>query len=255
MDAVGFVMIDITTSGDDARSEWLLAVEDGARGRYAGARSRLRPLRHCSNAAVASLAFSTEGSLLRQLGWHRAASALDGRALAAVGWAGTGCGTSEARADALVGLAADSLGTGRLGRGRMLLARCEEVIDSGAEDLTRASIRLRWVRAEIALGSGEFDEAIRHARDAAARSAECPSERHRVKYDLIVSASMHARGEHRGAVELLGTVTERCERYELVPLGWAAAMLASALGDGAASARAAGFATLIRHRGGIFRNE
>src|SRR5689334_1628013 len=84
---------------------WLRAVAAGGQGRYAAAQVDLdRLLRGVDRGPLASLALSTRGSFLRQLGWHERARSYDGAA-----WASSG-GHGEAAADALIGLAAAALG-------------------------------------------------------------------------------------------------------------------------------------------------
>nr|WP_249262770.1 hypothetical protein [Mycobacterium bohemicum] len=86
---------------------WLRAVACGGQGRYGAAYRDLAALRRIGSGPLVSLAHSTQGSFLRQLGWHTVARGWDGRALALAG------ADPEARADALIGLAADALGVGR----------------------------------------------------------------------------------------------------------------------------------------------
>ena len=81
---------------------WLRAVAAGGQGRYATAFAELAELRRTAGAPLVSLSHSTQASLLRQLGWHDRARDWDGRALARAGT------DPQARADALVGLAADA---------------------------------------------------------------------------------------------------------------------------------------------------
>lgn len=69
----------------DATESWLRAVALGGVGHYAAARTQLaRTRRLTRDPVLLSLTLSTEGSLLRQLGWHARAAALDGRAAALV---------------------------------------------------------------------------------------------------------------------------------------------------------------------------
>src|SRR5258708_631895 len=94
---------------------WYRAVVLGGQGRYAAAREELRTLRASTRDPVlAALAASTEGSFLRQLGWHARASVHDGRAAALVLPGIAGPHRVDAVCDALTGLAADALGAGRL---------------------------------------------------------------------------------------------------------------------------------------------
>src|SRR6266571_2238760 len=99
----------------DAVESWLRGIVLGGQGRYAAARAELRRTRRLARDPMLwSLAASTEASLLRQLGWHARAAAVDGRALALAGRAPAGPGAAaaaEAMCDGLTGLAADALGT------------------------------------------------------------------------------------------------------------------------------------------------
>src|SRR6201998_551588 len=102
---------------------WLRPVAAGGQGRYSSAYRDLAELRRSGPAGrLVSLAHSTEASFLRQLGWHALARGRDGRALALAGT------DPEARADALIGLAADALGVGRFAAAATLLARADSVL-------------------------------------------------------------------------------------------------------------------------------
>src|SRR5687768_11318696 len=88
-----------------AHQLWLRAVAAGGQGRYAIALADLAGMYRIASAGpLASLAHSTRASFLRQLGFHARARRWDGRAVALAGE------DLEARADALIGLAADALG-------------------------------------------------------------------------------------------------------------------------------------------------
>ncbi|MFE3446374.1 hypothetical protein ACFXNW_25385 [Nocardia sp. NPDC059180] len=259
----------------DAREGWLRAVVLGGQGRYAAARAELGGLTvHRTDPVLAALAASTRGSLLRQLGWHAAAARHDGAAAALVlpGPApdragelsvslGEGCGPDrfDAACDALTGLAADALGTGRtdlatrlLGRVRVLLA------DADAPDprRLRLAIRLCWVSAETALAAGRLSEATPHAEAALALAEQGPSMRHRVKSRLLVAAATAANGGD--ASELAETVATECREHGLLPLRWACAMLRTGLPGrdidrSAAEREAAECAITIERLGGHFR--
>ena len=117
---------------------------------------------------LASLAHSTHGSFLRQLGWHTLARGWDGRAFALAG------DDPEARADALIGLAADALGVGRFAAAATLLTRADAALD-GAEltPLTadRLAVRRGWVGAELAMASGDGSTAVRRAEASGRKGA------------------------------------------------------------------------------------
>src|ERR1700744_4536128 len=143
---------------------WLRAVASGGQGRYASAYADLAVLRRSGAARrLVSLAHSTQGSFLRQLGWHTLARGWDGRALALAGT------DPEAGAGALIGLAADARGVGRFAAAAALLARSDPLLASGASEVTvpdRLPVRRRWVAAELAMACGEGEIAVRHASEA-----------------------------------------------------------------------------------------
>uniref|UniRef100_UPI0024557AD6 hypothetical protein n=1 Tax=Nocardia carnea TaxID=37328 RepID=UPI0024557AD6 len=189
----------------------------------------------------------------------------------------------DAAADALTGLAADALGTGRLALAARLLDRCSALLaDAGyvpgpaangvpagpcapaGEDRSRALVRLHWVRAETALAGGQGQQALAEA-EAARALAECgPSIRHQVKSRLLVAAAAAVTGDTGRAAELATRVDTQCRESGLLPLRWACAMLRSGLpasaGEPVADTRAAALAdaaacrALIARRGGRFHD-
>lgn len=179
----------------------------------------------------------------------------------------------DAAADALIGLAADALGTGRLALATRLLDRCAALLegerptgssDDGisrertgpAADRSRALVRLHWVRAETALAGGRGEAAMGAAEVALALSESGPSTRHRVKSRLLVAAAAGVTGDTGRAAELAAVVEEQCRESGLLPLRWACAMLRTGL-PGAEEAGAAAVAEACRARitgrGGLFR--
>jgi hypothetical protein len=248
---------------------WYRAVTLGGQGHYAAARSELRILRAGSaDPVLLSLAASTEGSLLRQLGWHARAAVADGRAAALIlpTAAGDPGGAEpnrrDAICDALTGLAADALGTGRLALATRLLRRTHDALSDPTEsDPTggnwRPLVRWHWVSAETALASGLAEAALAHAEAALALAERAPSIRHRVKSRLLVAASAASTGDIERARVLADTVATQCREHGLLPLRWASAMLRSGLFTGGvaaeAVAEASGCAETIVRRGGEFR--
>jgi hypothetical protein len=201
---------------------WLRAVAAGGQGRFGSARSDLAMLlRSAPGGRVASLARSTQASFLRQLGWHRLARGWDGHALALAG------GDPEAAADALIGLAADALGVGRLGAAATLLSGAEPVVAKATAQ--RVSVRRAWVAAELAMAGGDGATAVRNAELAvdlaAAPAHQQVSARHCAKSDVVLAAALCSAGALDRARAVGHAALESTGRLGLVPLRWAVACL------------------------------
>ncbi|WP_330232935.1 hypothetical protein OHA40_10915 [Nocardia sp. NBC_00508] len=254
----------------DALGWWYRAVVLGGQGRYAAARAELRRVcNHSADSVLLSLAGSTEGSFLRQLGWHERASALDGRAAALIlpsGAADEALMTesapdaiahyrpsrADAICDALTGLAADALGTGRLALADRLLRRSA----AAAGQLRtgwRPAVRLHWVSAETALAAGDSGSAAEHAAAALELAERAPSVRHQVKSRLLVAAAAAACDARGRSVALSAEVAEQCRAHGLLPLRWACAMLRAGLGVEGAETEAVECAAIVARRGGVLR--
>lgn len=200
---------------------WLRAVAAGGQGRYGSARADLaRLLRRAPPARLASLAHSTQGSFLRQVGWHTVARGWDGRALALAG------DDPEAGVDALLGLAADALGVGRLALSAALLQRADELLPRAPH---RLLVRRGWVAAELAMAGGDGEAALRHAEAtvdlAAAPAVGPPSARHRAKSDVVLAAALCSAGALEKARAVGDAAMDLTGRLGLVPLRWALACL------------------------------
>jgi hypothetical protein len=249
---------------DTATGLWLRAVAAGGQGRYASAHADLAILRRRrTSGPLASLAHSTTGSLLRQLGWHGRARRWDGVAFRLADNLTDDNLTDDsltdedlapARADALVGLAADALGLGRFALSAALLERARG-LPSGPP---RQPVRLAWVSAELAMASGDGAEAVRRARCAVELAAAAGvSARHRVKSDVVLAAALCAGGDLDRSRIVADTALTATEELGLVPLRWALASLLDGIGS---TARSAGdirairdqAADLVRRRGGRF---
>ena len=206
---------------------WLRAVAAGGQGRYGSAYRDLAELRRNAPAGrLASLSHSTQGSFLRQLGWHTLARGWDGRALALAG------ADPEARADALIGLAADALGIGRFAAAATLLARADSVLSAGPVP-DRQPVRRRWVAAELAMARGDGDVAVRHAREAVrlAGAMGVPSARHAVKSEVVLAAALCSAGAVERARAVAEAALDATGRLGLVPLRWALACLLIDIGS------------------------
>ncbi len=209
-------------SAGTPRQLWLRAVGAGGQGRYGSARNDLATLLRSAPAdRLASLAHSTQASFLRQLGWHRLARGWDGRALALAG------ADPEAAADALIGLAADALGVGRLAAAATLLSRAEPIVAQAPQ--YRLLVRRAWVAAELAMVAGDGAAAVRNAEVAVELAATTVdgsvSARHCAKSDVVLAAALCSAGAVDRA-RTVGEVTlELTGRLGLVPLRWAVACL------------------------------
>ncbi len=213
---------------------WLRAVAAGGQGRYAAARADLAELRRGRpGAALLSLALSTRASFERQLGWHAMARGFDGTALAP-------CAGAESVVDALVGLAADALGLGRLAASAALLRRAARAHRDAADPPPRLAIRLAWVHAELAMAAGDGTAAIGHARRGAELAARrAPGfARHRVKSEVVLAAALCTAGDHAAARAVADVALEQTVAMDLVPLRWALACLLGEIGSGVHSAAA-----------------
>jgi hypothetical protein len=199
---------------------WQRAVAAAGQGRYAGAVADLDVLERMVIAGpLRSLGCSTRASFLRQLGGHSAARALDGRA-----WA-TADADPDARADALIGLAADALGIGRFALSARLLHRADGDVAAAS---ARIPVRLAWVSAELAMATGDGDAAAGHAERAVALADTVGSVRHAVKSQVVLAAARCCQGRIEAARTVADTALAAARDHGLLPLSWALACL---LGD------------------------
>lgn len=265
-------VIKTTSQGPDMASElrWEAAVEAGGRGEYAAALTQLERLgadvtsvhgpmpRDPAAAALLSLCRSTTASLLRQGGRHDLAQELDGLAYATVAAvdAARSIGAAAdrvraARADALIGLAADNLGLFRFGASARLLDRartlfCDASGEQASADemdwLTHARCRLRWewVSAELGLYSGDVAAGLSHAEagDELVRHLSGISDvpvRHRVKTSLVRAAALAGVGEVEASAARARDVIVGAGERGLLPLEWAALSLLTGIGAASAS--------------------
>ncbi|MEV6909876.1 hypothetical protein [Amycolatopsis sp. NPDC051071] len=217
------------------RGRLLAAIGLGARGRYAAAATLLNGLRASKDPVLASLAASTLASHRRQLGGHAAALVLDGEALVLASTATRdepdpdGLDAEGARADALLGLAADNLGRGRLTAARRLVALAKPHTGDW-----RTRTRSGWVSAEIELASNISEAGIAPAEMALETALGRGARRHVVKSQLVLGVTVANGGsaERERAKSLVGSARETAEKYEFNSLLWVACLLAADLGAG-----------------------
>jgi tetratricopeptide (TPR) repeat protein len=195
----------------EPRARWLAAVVLGAQGRYARAATILGELT-TTPGDLGSLAAATLASHRRQLGGHAAARVLDARALAEAT-------SDEARADALLGLAADAIGAGRLDEARRLR-------DRAPRTTWRARVRTGWVSAEIELSAGRADQARPHAERALEAVGEAV--RHRIKSEIVLGATL-AEADPAMARKLVTRARDDATDLYLSSLVWPASLLLAQL--------------------------
>jgi hypothetical protein len=225
----------------------------GGRGRYGAAFALLDPLVRdpIVPGAIRAHAAITRASHLRQLGGHRWARRWDGLGLslavastpagrrsapAAAGRAEParypdrterhgadrfgadrfGADAAAARADATLGLAADALGSGELELAGRLLSTAERWVDRHPS--WRPTVRLDWIRAELALAVDDPGRARMHAEHAAAVSRTAEAVRHEVKSELVVLVARSCEGE--STYEALVQLSERASAARLYSLEW-----------------------------------
>jgi hypothetical protein len=212
-------------SAPSSRARWLAAVVLGGQGHYAAAATTLDALRHDPDPVIASLSLSTRASHHRQLGAHHLARPLDGAALARVQSADRGdqdgIDAAGARTDALLGLAADSLGAQRLGEARGLLARVET-------HSWRSEVRQGWVTAEIELASGHAEAAVAPAEAAYGVATSRKALRHELKSALVLGTSLVVWGTPDGlnrGIELVECELNHSATKGLHPLIWPSALV------------------------------
>ena len=151
----------------------------------------------------------------------------DGRALARAG------SDPESGVDALIGLAADALGLGRLAASAALLTRASALFDGADTRPDRLLIRLSWVRAELAMAGGHGDDARDHARHGVelAEQALPVLRRHRVKSDVVLAAALCSARDLAGSRAVADNALSDTLTYGLVPLRWALACLLAGIGS------------------------
>ncbi|MBO0848613.1 MAG: hypothetical protein J2P20_04065 [Pseudonocardia sp.] len=261
--------------GDPPGQRWLAAVVLGARGRYAAAAELLEGVcrERRASTAVRAHAAVTRAAHLRQLGGHAEARRWDGIGLAlatrtpgdrtqpasaahrsdavcavsevrAVGGehevaASLGLDLAAARADALIGLAADAIGLADPTLAEGLLRRAERAVREHPS--WRPTVRWYWVRAELALSTGRPGQARSAARRAVEAAKAVGAVRHELKSALVHSVADASAGRPTDelAVELTA-LAERARRVRLSTLEWPARLVLADLIGGVDLARSGG---------------
>jgi hypothetical protein len=158
------------------RSVWVRAYVAASRGEFARARALAAPLAGSARARPVRVAASiTLASVLRQTGRHASAELWDRTAL-------TQSRSDTERAHALVGLAADAIGRGRVTACERRLAAAAAL---GLTEDWRVQVRLDWVRVERALTVGRARDGLAPGRRAVMRARDAGALRHVAKSRLF----------------------------------------------------------------------
>ncbi|XVV03215.1 hypothetical protein ACQPW3_38755 [Actinosynnema sp. CA-248983] len=205
---------------------WLAAVALGGQGHYAAAATALGGLLRSGDHLIVSLAASTLASHRRQLGGHAAARKFDALALSAAHAAAgpadpDGVDPAGARADALLGLAADALGAGRTPEARRLHARV-------TPHSWRTHVRRGWVAAEIELADGHAERAVAPAETALQHAEAAGATRHVLKSQLVLGTALVVWGTPESVdrgVHLLRCDLNHTNHHGLSSLIWPTALV------------------------------
>lgn len=210
---------------------WLLGVALGAAGKYGSALAVLEPLAdraavgHPARRLFASLAASTAASVHRQLGRHAAARTLDEHAEELAGDA------AEALFDARLGLAADAVGLDDAAAARTRLEQATALLE-GRSDWWRQRVRVLWVRAEVALLTGDPAAAAKAAETAVTLAEASGAPRHVAKSLLFLGVAQVQGGDPAEAAATLRRAATLSESLGCLPLVWPSRAVLGALLEG-----------------------
>jgi hypothetical protein len=217
---------------------WLLGVCLGAAGKFGSALAVLEPLAAQSGTDIperrlfAALAAASAASVHRQLGQHESAKRLDEQGLALAE------GGPEPTFDALLGLAADSVGLGDAPAARGRLAEAAAIAEPRG-DWWRQKVELAWVQAEAALLDGNPGSAIETLSPAITSAELSGAPRYVSKSLLFLGVAQVQSGQLPDAEMTLRRAATLAESLGAVPLLWPSRALLGALLEESAPAEAA----------------
>lgn len=193
------------------RATWLLGVCHASVGEYNFAMAELVPLSVLATQQKKSnkwavLSCTTMGSVYRQQQAYAKARQCDE-------WALAGCDTTT-RFDALIGLAADSVGDGEADNAEEFWAASHDVSD----DEWRQVVRLAWVEAEIALLRSDAERAAHVSSAAAELSARANAPRHQAKSLLFAGVALADLGDYNSATSSLNASIDLSRELNATPL-------------------------------------
>jgi tetratricopeptide (TPR) repeat protein len=221
------VATDADRHAEISAARWLLGVSMAAAGRYGTALAALLPLRDLKGQAVearlfGSLAASTIASIHRQLGNHDVAESFDRQALDLAD------SSTEARFDALIGLAVDHVGRGKPDEALTFADQAAELAEAHTQ-WWRQRVRLGWVRAEIAVAHHDATGAASAATEAIALAEASGAPRHVAKGLLFLGVSQVMADDHERAATTLRRAAVLANRLGALPLLWTSRAMLGAL--------------------------
>lgn len=167
------------------QSLWVRAYVASSRGEFNRARALAAPLATSARARPIRVAAAiTLASVLRQTGRHARAETWDRAAL-------DRARTDSERAHALVGLAADAIGRGRVSACEARLAQADAL---GVTGDWRVQVRIDWVRVERALTMGRPRDGMRAGRRAVLLARRADARRHVAKSRLFYGVALADAG-------------------------------------------------------------
>lgn len=218
------------SEGSEWRRGWVLA----AMGRYGQALAALDAAEQGS-AAVAAAACGTRAAVLRDLGLHARAQAVDHRGLQHL--QETSCdhlqetSCAEVRSSLLIGLVADGVGQGRNGREvDRDVAAAADAVAAGVS--ARQRVRLDAVTGEVALSRGDATGAATWFQRARRQAADHGLDRHNARLLVHLGAANAAAGNPEQAAGQAAAGLDVASRCGAEPVRWRALLvLAEATGD------------------------
>ncbi len=207
---------------------WMLGVSLSSAGRYGSALAVLEPVaghgkgQPPDRMLFAALSSATIGSVHRQLGRHEVARSHDERALDLAG------GSAEAAFDAHLGLATDAIGLDDAAVARTEMDRAAALVED-RRDWWRQRVRLRWVRAELALLTGSAAAALEAADSAVTVAEGAGAPRHVAKSLLFQGVAEVQGGDVAQATSTLRRAATLAESLGTLPLLWPSRAMLGAL--------------------------
>jgi len=200
----------LSRAGSSDEATWVQAYIAASRGDFVKARALAGALSADARARSVRVASAlTLGSVLRQMGKHRAALPFDRAALAAAH-------TDAERAHSLIGLGADAIGLGQAAACACRLSEAGALAPAGD---WRVQVRLDWVRTEHALAIGRPRAALLPAGRALVRACRENALRHTAKSHLFLAVALGEAGHERASERQMNAALRGARACGAAPVG------------------------------------